>query len=146
MPYGLRCTSIALAGAACGLGLVFAVVFKAAAFLGDSPEACVTCHVMKTPYVTWEKGSHARTAHCNDCHIPHDNIFKKYAYKNKSGMWDMMVFFSRREPQVINVTENSKKVIRENCMRCHERATQVMAVYNQTDRFCADCHQTPHAL
>jgi cytochrome c nitrite reductase small subunit len=145
MPPGLRYASIALAGSACGIGLVFAVVLNAAAFVGDAPGACAVCHVMKSAYVTWEKGSHGRTANCNDCHIPQDSILKKYAYKNKSGMWDMMIFLTRQEPQVIKVTEGSKKVIRDNCMRCHERETQTMAIYNQADRSCADCHrQTPH--
>jgi cytochrome c nitrite reductase small subunit len=145
IPPGLRYASIALAGAACGLGLVFAIVLNATAFVGDAPDACAVCHVMKSAYVTWEKGSHGKSAHCNDCHIPQDSILKKYAYKNKSGIWDMMIFLTRQEPQVINVSEGSKKVIRENCMRCHERETQTMAIYNQTDRFCGDCHrQTPH--
>ena len=141
MPGFLRFACYGLAGVACGLMLVFMTLLNAFGFLGDNPDVCATCHVMRSHYVTWSKSSHARDATCNDCHVPNQNLAKKFAQKQKSGLWDMYIFLTRQEPQVIRLSENYKEIVRENCLRCHPRQTQTMALYNQTDRFCGDCHR-----
>ena len=37
-------------------------------------------------YATWMHSSHSRDATCNDCHVPHENIVKKWAFKGMDGM------------------------------------------------------------
>lgn len=145
MPVKLRFTTYALAGAAAGLALSFAFIIDAYGFIGDDPDICASCHVMRPEHVTWARGSHAREATCNDCHVPHTNLAQKYAYKQKSGTWDLAVFLGRREPEVICIKEDSIEIIRENCLRCHDRQIQALAAHGQSDRFCAECHrETAH--
>jgi len=141
MPGFLRFACYGLAGVACGLMLLFLVILNAIGFLSDNPDVCASCHVMKSLYVTWANSSHARDATCNDCHLPQQNLTQKLTLKQKLGMWDVYIFLTRQEPQVIRLTDSSKEIIRNNCLRCHPRQTQTMALYNQTDRFCGDCHR-----
>ena len=49
---------------------------KAHSYLSDDPKACVNCHIMEPEYATWSHSSHGRNTVCNDCHVPHDNVFR----------------------------------------------------------------------
>ena len=49
-------------------------------YLFDDPAACVNCHIMTPYYQSWFHNSHAKWTNCNDCHVPQDNIFKKYYF------------------------------------------------------------------
>ena len=80
----------------------------------------MNCHVMTTQYLTWQHSSHARVATCNDCHVPHDNLVHKFAFKAQDGSWHATVFTMRWEPQVIRLSERAKPVVQANCRRCHE--------------------------
>jgi hypothetical protein len=47
-------------------------------------------HVRQLPrdgpqYVTWFHSRHREVATCNDCHVPHDNIVRHYAFKASDG-------------------------------------------------------------
>lgn len=134
---------------------LFALVFhvsRASSYLGEAPETCVNCHIMAPQYATWERGSHARVATCNDCHVPHDNLFRKYAFKASDGMRHATIFTLRLEPQVIRVHEAGIQVVQENCLRCHQHQLhQVMgqstptSIHDPGDRLCWECHrETPH--
>jgi cytochrome c nitrite reductase small subunit len=131
-------------------------VFKlsnAASYLSDDPKACVNCHLMTPQYITWNHSSHRDVAHCNDCHVPHSNLFSKYYFKAKDGLYHSAVFTLRAEPQVIQALGPSIAVIQNNCIRCHQDqvtdARTVSLVENhvahRTDRLCWDCHkEVPH--
>ena len=41
---------------------------------------------MTPQYATWSHSTHREHAHCNDCHVPHNNILNKYYFKAKDGM------------------------------------------------------------
>ena len=128
-------------------------ISKATSYLSDSPKTCVNCHVMAPQYATWNHSSHARVTNCNDCHVPHNNIFNKYYFKAKDGIRHATIFTLRSEPQVIFIKEEGRKVVQENCIRCHKNLlTDDKLLFETTnyhyyrmDRNCWECHrEIPH--
>ena len=134
-------------GVFCGLALVVADVSRAVSYLFDDPETCVNCHVMGAQYSTWQHSSHAQVAHCNDCHVPHDNVVNHYFFKAMDGVKHASVFSMRLEPQVIELSEGAKPVVMDNCRRCHDhQLTNLTAMGGPAEnRLCWDCHtNVPH--
>jgi len=144
---------IVLLGILVGLfGYVF-ILSKAPSYLSDKPETCINCHIMAPQYATWSHSSHREVATCNDCHVPHNNIVNKYYFKGKDGLRHSAMFALRLEPQVIQIIEDSKEVVQNNCIRCHkplltdDRMNQKSVTFNhdRIDRACWSCHrETPH--
>lgn len=136
-----------------GTGGYLIHISKAFSYLSDAPETCVNCHIMAPQYATWGHSSHREHATCNDCHVPHDSVFRKYYFKAKDGMRHSAMFTLRLEPQVIHIHEAGQAVVQENCIRCHEQqlwdpalvtASGALAPH-RTDRPCWACHrETPH--
>lgn len=144
---------VILTGIIVGLGAYIIYISNAVSYLSDDPKACINCHVMVPQYATWERGSHGRVATCNDCHVPHDNELRKYAFKASDGMRHAYMFTFRLEPQVIRIHEAGKKAVQENCIRCHQNQIHPVAIRAITkestlesgERYCWDCHrETPH--
>lgn len=144
----------ALAGLILGFGLLSVYLLRFHTYLGDDPSACVNCHIMAPYYETWMHSSHARNATCNDCHVPHQNMVKKYAFKGMDGMKHVGMFLTFSERQVPMAQMGSDKVIMDNCIRCHtELNTEMVKTgkvsYMQTmvgkGKACWDCHRNgPH--
>lgn len=137
------------------VGLVFFTlhISKATSYLSDNPETCVNCHVMNTAYATWKHSSHARVAKCTDCHVPHENIVKKYFFKAKDGVRHSYVFTAKKEPQVIRIKEEGATVVQNNCIHCHHALLDQTSIHKVTyEKFkqgegplCWSCHrETPH--
>jgi len=142
-----------IAGVFAGLAILVLYISNAPSYLSDKPEACINCHVMTPQYITWRNSSHARVATCNDCHIPQDNIVRKLYFKASDGLRHSTIFTFRLEPQVIQIKDAGKKVVQENCIRCHQNLinqTELVKVsYTKfshgKDKLCWDCHrETPH--
>ncbi|MBD3422463.1 MAG: cytochrome c nitrite reductase small subunit [Chitinivibrionales bacterium] len=136
-----------------GLSAFVVYISKAPSYLSDNPRTCVNCHIMAPHYATWYHSSHREVAHCNDCHVPHDNVFNKYAFKAKDGLRHATIFTLRAEPQVIFIKEDGKEVVQDNCIRCHINVLKDHKVLTRSDEFhdfrlerkCWDCHRaTPH--
>ena len=136
-----------------GLVLFLLYVSKAHSYLSDNPETCTNCHIMAPQYATWDHSSHREVAHCNDCHVPHNNVFNKYYFKGKDGLRHATIFTLRKEPQVIFIREEGIEVVHNNCVRCHSDLLSdpklVSSVEHHTahmqDRKCWDCHrEVPH--
>jgi cytochrome c nitrite reductase small subunit len=126
---------------------------RAHSYLSDRPETCMNCHIMAPQFATWSHSSHREKTNCNDCHVPHDNVFRTYFFKAKDGMRHATIFTLRAEPQVIFIKEAGIEVVQENCIRCHEQLlidAKLSAYSDQTnhfrtDRLCWECHrETPH--
>ena len=145
---------VILGGLIAGLGVYILYMSKAHVYLGDDPAACVNCHIMTPYYQTWFHNSHSKWTTCNDCHVPQDNVFRKYYFKGKDGMRHASIFAIRGEEQVIQAIDESASVIMENCIRCH---TQLNTELVKTGRMnydmvkagqgkaCWDCHRDiPH--
>jgi len=139
------------------VGLLFFIFYisKATSYLSDQPATCINCHVMYSQFDSWQHSSHARVANCNDCHVPHDNFLNKYYFKAKDGLRHSTIFTFRLEPQVIRIKEAGKKVVQENCERCHEGLLSYHETFEaimnggkedeENERLCWDCHrETPH--
>lgn len=142
-----------VSGAMVGIIALLFHVSNATSYLSDDPKTCVNCHVMAPEYSSWFHSSHREKANCNDCHVPHDNVFNKYFFKAKDGLRHATIFTMRAEPQVIKIKEEGQEVVMDNCIRCHENLitdSKVMAKSgnfhnHKTDRQCWECHrETPH--
>lgn len=152
-PQEWKVVVILVMGFLIGLVLFTLHISKATSYLSDDPKTCVNCHVMNTAYATWERSSHARVAKCTDCHVPHDNIVKKYLFKAKDGVRHSYVFTAKKEPQVIRMHEEGQRVVQNNCIRCHFNLIDQVSAHKVTyDKhlegagpLCWDCHrETPH--
>ena len=133
-----------------GVGGLFLYLLRFHTYLGDDPSACVNCHIMTPYYATWMHGAHARNTTCNDCHVPHDNVFRKYYFKGKDGMNHVYKFVTRQERQAIRAIDESAEVIMENCVRCHATLNTelvntgritYMDVKCDAGKACWDCHR-----
>lgn len=142
-----------LLGAIVALGVYMAKLANVASYLTDDPRACINCHVMTTEYITWKHSSHREVASCNDCHVPHDNVFKQYAFKAKDGLYHATIYTLRAEPQSIIMHEAGQQAVQNNCIRCHmdqvtdaKMTSWVSSHQNdRLDRTCWECHrETPH--
>lgn len=143
---------ILLLGIMVGLGAFILKNSKALSYLSDDPRTCVNCHIMAPQYATYNHSSHREWANCNDCHVPHNNVFNKYYFKAKDGLRHATIFTLRMEPQVIFIKEEGKKVVHNNCIRCHSKLldidtklAQKQFIHKRTDRSCTECHrEVPH--
>lgn len=136
-----------------GMGIFLAKEASIVSYMSDNPQACVNCHVMIPVYNSWMHSSHRERASCNDCHVPQDNLFNKYVFKAKDGLFHSTIFTARMEPEVMFMREESEKVVQDNCIRCHVQQITQSKYYgwlenhkeNRTQRNCWSCHQElPH--
>ncbi len=141
-------------GLLAGLGAYAIYMSRAHSYLSDDPSACINCHIMSPYYQSWNHSSHAAWTTCNDCHVPHDNVVSKYAFKAMDGLYHSAIFTIKGEPQVIRPREASYNVIMDNCIRCHTQLNSEfvktgMLTYTKAregkGKACWDCHtQVPH--
>lgn len=152
-PHEWRLPVLFVLAVLCGLGVLILRIANATSYLSDQPEACINCHVMAPQFATWQRGSHGRATVCNDCHVPHDNIFRKFGFKANDGLRHSLMFTFRLEPQVIHVKDAGITVIQENCIRCHLQLVNNNSLAGVTGenqkhgegKLCWECHrETPH--
>ena len=151
-----KVTLLAVLGAFTGMCILAGYMMRAHTYLGDDPSACVNCHIMAPYYATWQHSSHGRdgAATCNDCHVPHENFARKWAFKATDGMSHVAKFVTHSEHQAIAANDNSANVIMNNCVRCHEQLNNefvktgrinFMMAQRGEGKACWDCHrETPH--
>lgn len=157
---------IIVGGIICGLGGYTTYASRFASYLSDEPATCVNCHIMAPYYATWNHSSHSRSTTCNDCHVPQDNLVRKWLFKGMDGMRHASVFMMKGEPQVIQAIDESASVIMNNCIRCHTQLNTEFVnagkinhqmVKEGAGKACWDCHRevahgrnslssTPHSL
>jgi len=148
-----RRPATAITGIIVGLGFYILYISNVTSYLSDDPKTCVNCHVMGPQYATWFHSAHRENASCNDCHIPHDNIFNTYFFKAKDGLRHATVFTQHAEPQVIRIKKEGQEVVQQNCIRCHTNLITDSKLLAKTDTYqherkekqCWTCHrETPH--
>lgn len=148
-----RVVVIIASGVFFGLFFFLFYISKAHSYLSDDSETCMNCHIMAPQYATWSHSSHREVANCNDCHVPHNNVFNKYYFKAKDGLRHATMFTLRLEPQVIHIHQAGKNVVQNNCIRCHSHLITDARLLQKTgsfhthrlDRNCNECHrETPH--
>jgi cytochrome c nitrite reductase small subunit len=152
-PEKWRLPVIIALGILVGLGTFTFHISRASSYLSDESETCINCHVMVPQYYSWAHSSHREEATCNDCHVPHDNVFNHYYFKAKDGMRHARIFTFRNEPHSIFIKEEGEHAVQQNCIRCHEdlieggtlASTNPGMIELRKDRNCWDCHrQVPH--
>lgn len=152
-PHQWRSAVSVLLGIVFGLTAYLFYISNAFSYLSDNPETCINCHVMNPQFTTWFHSAHREVANCNDCHLPHDNIFSKFLFKAQDGIRHATIFTLRNEPQVILIRDAGKEVVQKNCVRCHDLTTgmaflrSVQPAYPDflQERNCLDCHrESPH--
>ncbi|WP_020528632.1 cytochrome c nitrite reductase small subunit [Flexithrix dorotheae] len=152
-PKQWRFPVLILVGTIVGMGLNILYKSNALSYVSDAPETCVNCHIMAPQYATWNHSSHREVTTCNDCHVPQDNVFRKYFFKGKDGLGHATVFTMRGEPQVIKMKEAGIAVVQENCQRCHQHENENVGLLSVTreknlhgeGKLCWECHrEVPH--
>ncbi len=143
-----------IGGVVAGLGAYTVYVARLHTYASDDSSTCVNCHVMTPYYQGWQRSSHAIWTSCNDCHVPHQSVVSKYAFKAMDGLYHAAVFTFRAEPQVIRARDASSQVIMANCIRCHTQLntefvnTGMITFAEANDgggKACWDCHRdVPH--
>jgi cytochrome c nitrite reductase small subunit len=103
----------------------------------ETPSFCASCHVMQSQFEAWFNVGAHRSIRCVDCHLPHDNKAVYYLWKSVDGMKDVVVFYSGRIPEYIEVSDRGKGFVQSNCIRCHfERVAMI-----SQERDCWECHR-----
>jgi cytochrome c nitrite reductase small subunit len=121
---------------------VGAYVTEFTTYLGNNPTTCNNCHVMDAAYEGWYHSSHKTWTTCSDCHTPHAFI-PKYLVKAESGYHHVTAFTFGNIPEAIRAKESSRKVIQENCVRCHEdTVAEIKGGPMDAERYCFECHRT----
>ena len=144
LPRPLQATIWCAAGVLVGVSLVTAVIGRATSYLSDKSETCINCHVMTDAYVSWQSGSHALVATCNDCHVPQTNPVARWGFKALDGTKHSAVFAFRAEPQVLSLSGIARPVVQANCLRCHGNVMQMVPLEGPGQRTCWDCHTNIH--
>ena len=102
------------------------------------PAFCNLCHPMNDQYTAWLLTGVHRGIRCVDCHLPNDNPVNHLVWKGIDGTKDVVSFFSGVYPDHITATNHAKRVIQENCVRCH--GEMVSRITTDTMR-CWSCHR-----
>ncbi|MBM4762623.1 NapC/NirT family cytochrome c [Bacillus sp. B15-48] len=125
-------------------GIILSVVTVKGLAYTDSPEFCSSCHIMTSVHDSFVDSTHAELA-CSDCHLPHDTVVNKFTEKAKAGLGHVYynTIGADKIPAVLHATDNSMRIITENCIDCHQSTLQNVA-HDAKDN-CSDCHQSvPH--
>ncbi len=150
-PARWRIPVIIILGAFTGLFFYLLKISNATSYLSDDPRVCINCHIMTPQFATWSHSAHRSVTDCNACHVPHDSFLRKYYFKASDGLRHSTIFSLRKEPQSIYIREAGKRVVQENCLRCHASlfsdgpGMPWEAMAGRRDRQCLECHRyTPH--
>ncbi|MEK7282016.1 MAG: cytochrome c nitrite reductase small subunit [Chloroflexota bacterium] len=129
-----------LAGGIFGLGGFTFLYAQGYSYLGDSPQACANCHVMREAYDGWNHSSHRNIATCNGCHTPRPFV-AKYTVKALHGLIDGSAFTFGNFSQTIRILPSNRRVVQENCLYCHgELADPISHGESAQPTDCLRCH------
>lgn len=113
-------------------------------YLSNDPKACVNCHVMRDQYEGWLKSSH-HTVTCNDCHVPNDNIVRKFIAKGENGYHHSKGFTLEDFHEPIMIKAKNSQILQDNCLRCHGEFVHDIVTGSTTEKDairCVHCHKT----
>ena len=122
------------------LMMVIALVMSASLAYVDQPQFCGSCHSMKEVYAGFAASNHKQFT-CGDCHLPQQNIVVKLSAKTKSGMSHVYHETLKDYPEPLTVTKDGKKILADNCRRCHLSTIQNTMMASD-DKNCTSCHRS----
>jgi cytochrome c nitrite reductase small subunit len=88
-------------------------------------------------YAGWQAAPHHLVATCNDCHTP-ASFPGKYIVKAINGYHHSMAFTLGGYPEAIRARPASRRVVEDNCRRCHRDLVEDVA--HGRDVSCVRCH------
>lgn len=132
------------------LAAAFALVFASAACYAvfmpgglyeysESVEFCAKCHLHEGHLKDFNHAAAHRTKKCVDCHLPNNNKIEHLFWKSVDGNKDLFLFFTGNFSDTPGLSAHGKKVVRENCARCH---SETVFKLDMAGRDCVDCHRT----
>jgi len=132
---------LAAAGIFTGLAFYTFLYARGLSYFNNDPETCMNCHVMRHHFDAWNRSSHKAAAACNSCHTP-KNLIGKYAVKGLNGWNHGSAFTTGRFPEPFRIKPLNKKVVLDNCIRCHETMVHEMRARSGDERpDCTTCHR-----
>jgi cytochrome c nitrite reductase small subunit len=141
VPHYLLVVSV---GLLLGLGSFTFYYAEGFSYFSKDPRACVNCHVMNHQYESWGASGHHPVATCNDCHLP-AGFAGKWLAKARNGWNHSRAFTLENFHQPILITPHNRKILQENCVRCHETlvhdAILVPAGGSRQAQSCIHCHR-----
>jgi cytochrome c nitrite reductase small subunit len=110
-------------------------------YFKTDPKACVNCHIMQPQYDAWQKSSHHTVAVCIDCHLP-EAFIPKYIAKAENGWRHGEKFTTQVFVEPIVVQAQGRKILQENCLRCHGDVAHQIAGDQplEAQLACTHCH------
>ncbi len=130
-------TGVAAVGIA--IGLVLAAVSAGGYHLAGTPQFCAACHSMAQVHAGWQQSNHKQFA-CIECHLPDSNLVHQVGYKAAVGMRDLYYETLRSYPDAIKLTDGGRKIVNENCLRCHYSAVEKTNMASGGAN-CIQCHR-----
>lgn len=131
----------ALAGAAAGLGGFTFFFARGASYFKDDPKTCMNCHIMRSRFDDWNRASHKAVAVCNDCHTP-SGFLGHWAVKGINGFNHGKAFTTGGFHEPIRIRPLNKRVLLDNCRRCHEPVIDRMRTNGRGEEAdCSRCHR-----
>lgn len=131
-------------GLLAGLGFFTFNYAEGLSYLSSDPTACMNCHIMRSQFDSWQKGSHHGAAKCVDCHLPHDFI-GKYMAKSNNGYHHSKGFTLQDFHEPIMIKPGNSHILQDNCLRCHEGMVHSLVAGATTDLRaveCVHCHRS----
>ncbi len=98
---------------------------KGLSYFSTDPRACANCHIMQPEYDAWQQASHHTSAVCVDCHLP-ESFIPKYLAKAENGWRHGKLFTTGGFVEPIEVQAAGRRILEDNCVRCHEGLTADM--------------------
>lgn len=123
------------------VGVAFFGIAGAMLHATGTPTFCGLCHSMQHEAETFKLSSH-RNLDCVECHLPHDNDAHYLIEKGRTGMVDMYHEVMRDYPERIELDASARKMVSENCLRCHESTMSYVrtGVGGDSAEDCVKCH------
>ena len=134
----LRLTiKVLLAGAF--IGILITLISFGGYHAAGSSVFCMSCHSMKEVGATWKQSQHKQFA-CIECHLPDSNLASQVTYKAAVGMRDLYYETLRSYPDAIKLTDGGRKIVSENCLRCHFSTVEKTNMASG-GASCIQCHR-----
>jgi cytochrome c nitrite reductase small subunit len=140
----LRWALVILLGVLLGIGGFTAVYAEGTSYLSADPKACVNCHIMRSEYDSWQKGSHHGVATCVDCHLPHD-FAGKWLAKGANGFNHSKAFTFQDFAEPIEIKPLNSRILQRSCLRCHAALVDHLVGWKPGDAEavqCVHCHRS----
>jgi cytochrome c nitrite reductase small subunit len=140
----LRWAVAVMLGLLLGIGVTTMVYAEGQSYLSADPKSCVNCHIMRSQFDSWQKGSHHGVATCVDCHLPHGFVGKWLA-KGANGFNHSKAFTLQNFDEPIGIKPLNSRILQRSCLRCHADLVDHLVGWKPGDAegvHCVHCHRS----